>query len=89
MLKQYAENSISDNMYERRDILFPINTPISKEHMLYRMIFEEVLNNKHKLISLILILICLSLFLISSGSKIIILNVAIIIFISLLYNNLS
>lgn len=46
-LKEYADIEISDNMYERRDILFPINTPISKEHMLYRIIFEKVLNNKH------------------------------------------
>ena len=46
-LKLYANNKISDDIYERRDILFPINTPISKEHMLYRMIFEKVLNNKH------------------------------------------
>lgn len=46
-LKQHADNNISDIIYEQREILFPINTPISKEHMLYRMIFEEVLNNKH------------------------------------------
>lgn len=46
-LKQYAENEISNDMFERRDILFPINTPISKEHMLYRILFEKVLNNKH------------------------------------------
>lgn len=46
-LKQHAENEISNDMFERRDILFPINTPISKEHMLYRILFEKVLNNKH------------------------------------------
>jgi len=50
------------------------------------ILFFKELNNKHKLISLILILISVSLFLISSGSKIIILNVAIIIFISLLFS---
>jgi asparagine synthase (glutamine-hydrolysing) len=46
-LKKYADNEISNDMFERREILFPINTPISKEHMLYRIIFERKLNNKH------------------------------------------
>ena len=44
-LKNYAEDQISDSEFINRETLYPINTPISKEHMLYRKIFEEKFNN--------------------------------------------
>lgn len=44
-LKKYAEEQISDTEFMNRETLYPINTPISKEHMLYRKIFEEKFNN--------------------------------------------
>jgi asparagine synthase (glutamine-hydrolysing) len=44
-LKNYAEEQISDAEFINRETLYPINTPISKEHMLYRKIFEEKFNN--------------------------------------------
>lgn len=44
-LKQYADKEISDFDFDNRQVLYPINTPISKEHMLYRKIFEEKFNN--------------------------------------------
>jgi asparagine synthase (glutamine-hydrolysing) len=44
-LKNYAEEQISDTEFINRETLYPINTPISKEHMLYRKIFEEKFNN--------------------------------------------
>jgi asparagine synthase (glutamine-hydrolysing) len=40
-LKEYANTLITDQEFENRDKQFPINTPISKEHYLYRKIFEE------------------------------------------------
>ncbi len=49
-IKEYANISISDEMYNNKNILFPINTPINKEHMLYRTIFEEVFNNNESII---------------------------------------
>lgn len=49
-LKEYAELQISDQEFEKKEELFPINTPISKEHMLYRKIFEECFNNSEKTI---------------------------------------
>ena len=50
------------------------------------ILFFKKLNNKHILISIILILISISLYFVSVGSKIIILNVAIIAFISLFFS---
>lgn len=44
-LKEYANEQISDSDFVNRKTLYPINTPISKEHMLYRKIFEEKFNN--------------------------------------------
>lgn len=44
-LKNYAEEQITDSEFINRETLYPINTPISKEHMLYRKIFEEKFNN--------------------------------------------
>ena len=44
-LKNYAEEQISDAEFINRKTLYRINTPISKEHMLYRKIFEEKFNN--------------------------------------------
>jgi asparagine synthase (glutamine-hydrolysing) len=43
-LKLYANNIISDEEFEKRNLIYPINTPISKEHMLYRQIFEKQFN---------------------------------------------
>jgi asparagine synthase (glutamine-hydrolysing) len=44
-LKNFAEEQITDSEFINRETLYPINTPISKEHMLYRKIFEEKFNN--------------------------------------------
>ena len=40
-LKIHAENNISDDEFNNKDTLFPINTPINKEAFLYRKIFEN------------------------------------------------
>jgi asparagine synthase (glutamine-hydrolysing) len=40
-LKAYAEKEISNVEFENRYELFPINTPITKEGILYRKIFEK------------------------------------------------
>ncbi len=40
-LKSYAEKEISDKEIFNKETLFPINTPMTKEHMLYRKIFEK------------------------------------------------
>ena len=50
------------------------------------ILFFKKLNNKHILISIILILISISLYFVTSVNKIILLNVAIIVFISLLFS---
>lgn len=44
-LKNYADKIISDEDFLNKNIIYPINTPISKEHMLYRQIFEKKFNN--------------------------------------------
>lgn len=49
-LKEYANNIISDNEFEKRNEIFKTNTPISKEHMMYRKIFEERFNNNTEII---------------------------------------
>jgi len=41
-LKAYANTKISDIDFNNRATTFPINTPISKEHFLYRQIFEKL-----------------------------------------------
>lgn len=50
-LKEYAENEISDEMYLKKHKLYPLNTPINKEHMLYRKIFEELFTNNKNIIN--------------------------------------
>jgi asparagine synthase (glutamine-hydrolysing) len=50
-LKNYADEQISDSEFMNRETLYPINTPISKEHMLYRKLFEEKFNNDIKTLS--------------------------------------
>ena len=40
-LKEHAENSVSDKDYNNRLIIFPVNTPKSKEEFLFRRIFEK------------------------------------------------
>jgi asparagine synthase (glutamine-hydrolysing) len=44
-LKNYADELISDDEFDNRHLKYSINTPISKEHMLYRQIFEKKFNN--------------------------------------------
>lgn len=50
-LKNYAELQISDADFINRKTLYPLNTPISKEHMLYRKIFEKKFNNNKNTIN--------------------------------------
>ena len=50
-LKKYADEQITDSEFINRETLYPINTPISKEHMLYRKLFEEQFNNDLNTIS--------------------------------------
>jgi len=45
-LKNYAESLVSDKEFKNRKKKFPLNTPISKEHYLYRKIFEEFYPHK-------------------------------------------
>lgn len=45
-LKEYAESLISDEEFKNRKDKYPINTPITKEHFLYRKIFEEFYPHK-------------------------------------------
>jgi asparagine synthase (glutamine-hydrolysing) len=40
-LKNHAEKEISDEEIFNKETLFPVNTPVTKEHMLYRKIFEK------------------------------------------------
>ncbi len=44
-LKTYSEQEISDELFNNRKHIYPVHTPISKEHMLYRQIFEELFTN--------------------------------------------
>ena len=40
-LKKYAEDTITDEDFNKKEELFPINTPMTKEAFLYRKIFEK------------------------------------------------
>ncbi len=40
-LKEYAEKSISDEVFSKRLVDFPVNTPKTKEEYLFRMIFQK------------------------------------------------
>jgi asparagine synthase (glutamine-hydrolysing) len=40
-LKNYTESQISDYEFENRATTYPVNTPLTKEHYLYRKIFED------------------------------------------------
>ena len=40
-LKKYADSLVSDADFKNRQKKFPINTPITKEHYLYRKYFED------------------------------------------------
>lgn len=40
-LQQYSNKTISDDEFNNKSILFPVNTPITKEGFLYRKIFES------------------------------------------------
>jgi len=44
-VKAYAEEKITDKMFERREELFKENTPVTKEDYLYRSIFERLFPN--------------------------------------------
>ena len=39
---QYAEKQINDDLFDQRNELYPINTPMTKEGFLYRQIFESM-----------------------------------------------
>ena len=41
MQQSYAEAMVSDEEYERREQIFPLNTPISKEMFFFRKTFQE------------------------------------------------
>lgn len=49
-LKDYADSQITDLEFENRSNIYTINTPISKEHMLYRKIFEKRFNDNNNTI---------------------------------------
>jgi asparagine synthase (glutamine-hydrolysing) len=40
-LKKHAEDNISDDEFNKKETIFPINTPLTKEAFLYRKIFEK------------------------------------------------
>jgi asparagine synthase (glutamine-hydrolysing) len=40
-LKKHAEDNISEEEFNNKEVLFPINTPLTKEAFLYRKIFEK------------------------------------------------
>jgi asparagine synthase (glutamine-hydrolysing) len=42
LLEEYAAARVSDHDFARREKLFPLDTPRTKEEMLYRSIFEEL-----------------------------------------------
>lgn len=44
-LKEYAEAHVSDTRFQERTIRFPFQTPMTKEGLLYREIFEEIFAN--------------------------------------------
>lgn len=46
-IKEYADSLITDKEFKNRSKKFSINTPISKEHFLYRKIFEEYFPHKN------------------------------------------
>ena len=45
LLKSHADEIISNDEFNNKDILFPINTPINKEAFLYRKIYEKYIYN--------------------------------------------
>ena len=49
ILKEYAEKEVNDKYliaYENREILYPVNTPPTKEAFYYRIIFESIYPHK-------------------------------------------
>jgi len=40
-LKKHAEYNVSDDEFNKKETIFPINTPLTKEAFLYRKIFEK------------------------------------------------
>jgi asparagine synthase (glutamine-hydrolysing) len=47
---EYADENISDQLFEQREQLYPINTPPTKEAFMYRQIFEEFFPGRASLI---------------------------------------
>ncbi len=50
-LKDYANTMITDAEFNDRHIFYSVNTPISKEHLLYRKIFESKFNDNDNVIN--------------------------------------
>jgi len=44
-LKQHAEHEVTDQMFAQAALLFPINTPQTKEAYLYRTLFHQHFSN--------------------------------------------
>ncbi len=49
-LKQHANTVITDDEFNNKDNLYPIHTPLTKEGLLYRKIFENVFGKKESVI---------------------------------------
>ncbi len=47
---KYSEQQISDDLFSQRSVLYPINTPMTKEAFLYRQIFESFYPGRHHVI---------------------------------------
>ena len=45
LLKSHADEIISNDEFNNKDTLFPVNTPINKEAFLYRKIYEKYIYN--------------------------------------------
>jgi len=47
---KYSELQISDELFEHRNLLYPINTPMTKEAFLYRKIFDSLFTHRDHVI---------------------------------------
>jgi len=45
-VRELGEQTISDEEYAKREVLYPINTPTTKEAFMFRKIFEELFPNR-------------------------------------------
>ena len=48
-LKKYAETEIKDEEFNNRYVLYPVNTPITKEGLLYYKIFKKLFKHESSL----------------------------------------